>query len=59
MNIMDQTIIGATSGETAFADTEGFTISGKRTEDNEMIIQIIVVTEIGDQFQSFFISIFK
>ncbi|PXW89015.1 hypothetical protein DES38_11161 [Streptohalobacillus salinus] len=31
---MDDTIMGATSGEPASCGTEGFTISGKRTEDN-------------------------
>jgi hypothetical protein len=35
MNAMDQTIAGAASGETAgiFSGAEGFTISGKRTEE--------------------------
>lgn len=30
---MDQTITGAASGETAQSGAEGFTISGKRTEE--------------------------
>jgi hypothetical protein len=34
MNAVDQTTAGAVSGETAnFCGAEGFTISGKRTEE--------------------------
>lgn len=33
MNVMGQTITGAASGEIAYCDAEGFTISGKRTEE--------------------------
>lgn len=55
MNIMGNTIVGATSGELALGGTEGFIISGKRTENNIMMIGIIVVTEIGEKLQSFFI----
>lgn len=33
MSTMDQTIVGAASGESATGGAEGFTISGKRTEE--------------------------
>ena len=33
MNAMGNTIAGAASGETTFRGAEGFTISGKRTEE--------------------------
>lgn len=33
-NVMGHTITGAASGETASSGAEGFTISGKRTEEN-------------------------
>ncbi len=33
MNTMDKTIVGAASGESAISGAEGFTISGKRTEE--------------------------
>lgn len=34
---MGDTIMGATSGEPVIDGTEGFTISGKRTEDNNHV----------------------
>ncbi len=42
MNVMDQTITGAASGETVLFlnGTEGFTISGKRTEDQPIHISL-------------------
>jgi len=33
MKVMGNTITGAASGETAVCGAEGFTISGKRTEE--------------------------
>jgi len=33
MNVMGHTITGAASGETVIYSAEGFTISGKRTEE--------------------------
>jgi hypothetical protein len=34
MKVMGKTITGAASGETDFCGAEGFTISGKRTEED-------------------------
>ncbi|MDF2904382.1 MAG: hypothetical protein K0S25_2020 [Bacillus sp. (in: firmicutes)] len=42
MIAMDQTIAGAASGEIAIiCDAEGFTISGKRTEEYRILFVIL------------------
>ena len=57
MNVMGNTITGAASGETGFSGAEGFTISGKRTEDDhELLFQdSFCSAEIGEANLFFYI----
>lgn len=54
---MGNTITGAASGETGFSGAEGFTISGKRTEDDhELLFQdSFCSAEIGEANLFFYI----